>query len=316
MAGDRSLVDRWTSAARAVSRAMTRYRSGARSCDPRRGGGRQRGSTGELAQEAWGGVPEDSPWLALGYLLRGALGHHLTGEREPARGLLEEGARHAAAGFPSMQSLCLAQLRLLAIERGDWPAAESLSARARRRSNAAVSPLPHLRARVRGVRRRAGARRAGGGVSGRLERRGAAARRARGLQSLVRGRGRTALARAALRLGDLPRAQALPSDAARALQRSPDTRVVLSWDRDLPGAGGAVLGIGGGKVAPRESTAELRILQFLPTHLSFPEVAVRLCVSANTVKTHARSVYRKLDASSRGEAVARAREAGFVPTPA
>ena len=54
------------------------------------------------------------------------------------------------------------------------------------------------------------------------------------------------------------------------------------------------------------------MLQFLPTHLSFPDIAERLYVSANTVKTHARSVYRKLDASSRGEAVARARHAGLL----
>ena len=60
------------------------------------------------------------------------------------------------------------------------------------------------------------------------------------------------------------------------------------------------------------TTAELRVLQFLPSHLSFPEVAARLCVSPNTVKTHARAVYRKLDATSRAEAVARARESGLL----
>ena len=47
----------------------------------------------------------------------------------------------------------------------------------------------------------------------------------------------------------------------------------------------------------RLTTAELRVLQFLPTHLSFPEIAEQLNVSANTVKTHSRAVYRKLDAS-------------------
>ena len=60
------------------------------------------------------------------------------------------------------------------------------------------------------------------------------------------------------------------------------------------------------------TTAELRILQFLPTYLSLREIAERLYVSANTVKTHARSVYRKLGASSRGDAVVRAREAGLL----
>jgi LuxR family maltose regulon positive regulatory protein len=58
--------------------------------------------------------------------------------------------------------------------------------------------------------------------------------------------------------------------------------------------------------------AELQVLQFLPTYLSFREIAERLCVSTNTVKTHARAVYRKLDVSSRAEAVERARQAGLL----
>ena len=51
------------------------------------------------------------------------------------------------------------------------------------------------------------------------------------------------------------------------------------------------------------TTAELRVLRFLPSHLSFREIAARLHVSANTVKTQAHAVYRKLDASSRSGAV-------------
>lgn len=58
--------------------------------------------------------------------------------------------------------------------------------------------------------------------------------------------------------------------------------------------------------------AELRILRFLPTHLSFREIAGRLNVSTNTVKTQAQSVYGKLKASSRSEAVARASEIGLL----
>ena len=58
--------------------------------------------------------------------------------------------------------------------------------------------------------------------------------------------------------------------------------------------------------------AELRILQFIPTHLSFREIADRTFVSANTVKTQANAVYRKLDVRSRSEAVALARELGLL----
>ena len=58
--------------------------------------------------------------------------------------------------------------------------------------------------------------------------------------------------------------------------------------------------------------AELRILRFLPSHRSFKEIAVQLGVSANTVKTQAHAVYRKLGAASRSEAVARASQAGLL----
>jgi LuxR family transcriptional regulator, maltose regulon positive regulatory protein len=58
--------------------------------------------------------------------------------------------------------------------------------------------------------------------------------------------------------------------------------------------------------------AELRILRFLPTHLSFREIAERTYVSANTVKSQANAVYRKFDVGSRSEAVTRARELGVL----
>ena len=72
--------------------------------------------------------------------------------------------------------------------------------------------------------------------------------------------------------------------------------------------------------APRQSSgwastltaAELRLLPLLTTHLSFREIAERLFVSRNTVKTQAISVYRKLDATSRSEAIARAIELGLL----
>jgi LuxR family maltose regulon positive regulatory protein len=58
--------------------------------------------------------------------------------------------------------------------------------------------------------------------------------------------------------------------------------------------------------------AELRVLRFLPTHYSFREIAQRLQVSSNTVKTHVHAVYRKLNASSRSEAVRQAIDAGLL----
>ncbi len=64
--------------------------------------------------------------------------------------------------------------------------------------------------------------------------------------------------------------------------------------------------------APALTIAELRLLPFLPTRLSFPEIAAELFVSPYMVKSQAMSVYRKLDATSRNQAVTRSRELGLL----
>ncbi|HWM96216.1 MAG TPA: LuxR C-terminal-related transcriptional regulator [Streptosporangiaceae bacterium] len=56
------------------------------------------------------------------------------------------------------------------------------------------------------------------------------------------------------------------------------------------------------------SPCELRVLRYLPTNLSRPEIATELSVSPNTVSTHIRSIYAKLGADDRSAAVRRARE--------
>jgi LuxR family maltose regulon positive regulatory protein len=59
---------------------------------------------------------------------------------------------------------------------------------------------------------------------------------------------------------------------------------------------------------------ELKILRYLPTMLSNTEIGAESFVSLNTVKTHLRSIYRKLDASNRADAVQRARALGLLPS--
>jgi LuxR family maltose regulon positive regulatory protein len=56
------------------------------------------------------------------------------------------------------------------------------------------------------------------------------------------------------------------------------------------------------------SPSELRVLRYLPTNLSRPEIAGELSVSVNTVNTHIRNIYAKLQAQDRSSAVRRARE--------
>jgi LuxR family maltose regulon positive regulatory protein len=60
--------------------------------------------------------------------------------------------------------------------------------------------------------------------------------------------------------------------------------------------------------AEQLSWGELRVLRYLPTNLSRPEIAGELSVSPNTVNTHVRSIYAKLQVSDRSAAVQRARE--------
>ncbi len=56
------------------------------------------------------------------------------------------------------------------------------------------------------------------------------------------------------------------------------------------------------------SPGELKVLRYLPTNLSRPEIAGELSVSVNTVSTHVRSIYAKLQVRDRSSAVQRARE--------
>lgn len=64
------------------------------------------------------------------------------------------------------------------------------------------------------------------------------------------------------------------------------------------------------------TVSETRVLRYLPTHMGTPEIAAELFLSANTVKTHLRHLYRKLGAHSRREAVQRARAIGLLTAPA
>jgi LuxR family maltose regulon positive regulatory protein len=62
------------------------------------------------------------------------------------------------------------------------------------------------------------------------------------------------------------------------------------------------------------SPSELRVLRYLPTNLSRPEIAGELSVSVNTVNTHVRNIYAKLQARDRSSAVQRARELRLLST--
>jgi LuxR family maltose regulon positive regulatory protein len=58
--------------------------------------------------------------------------------------------------------------------------------------------------------------------------------------------------------------------------------------------------------------SETRVLRYLPTHLTAPEIAAELWLSVNTVNTHMRHVYAKLGVHRRHQAVNRARALGLL----
>jgi LuxR family transcriptional regulator, maltose regulon positive regulatory protein len=83
--------------------------------------------------------------------------------------------------------------------------------------------------------------------------------------------------------------------------RAPEVRARRPAERDSPEP-----------AVPSLTAAELRVLPLLATHLSFREIAAEFFVSRNTVRSQAMSVYRKLGASSRSQAVTRSRALGLL----
>jgi LuxR family maltose regulon positive regulatory protein len=125
---------------------------------------------------------------------------------------------------------------------------------------------------------------------------------------------RLELAKAHLALLDARGAGVLYREAEDIIRRRPKLGTLVAEAEDLR----AKLSTAPSQSSGWASTltaAELRLLPLLTTHLSFREIAERLFVSRNTVKTQAISVYRKLDASSRSEAIERAIELGLVDAP-
>ena len=117
---------------------------------------------------------------------------------------------------------------------------------------------------------------------------------------------------ASWRLCDVPDALARLLDADRFARRVPEAGVLAGWQERAARAARRRATADAAAPPASLTAAELRILRYLPTHLSFREIAERTFVSANTVKTQANAVYRKLDVSSRSEAVTCARALGVL----
>jgi LuxR family transcriptional regulator, maltose regulon positive regulatory protein len=122
---------------------------------------------------------------------------------------------------------------------------------------------------------------------------------------------RLELAHLELALDNPARARALLEEIDRILVHRPSLGIAgerVARLRDDLDSGRSVADGWSSELTP----AELRLLPLLAGYLSFREIAERLEISRNTVKTQAIAVYRKLDVTSRSEAVVRARELGLL----
>jgi LuxR family transcriptional regulator, maltose regulon positive regulatory protein len=129
-------------------------------------------------------------------------------------------------------------------------------------------------------------------------------------------------ARAAAETGDLVGARRVLGEVAPTAQREGAVRTFLEEGFDLSDPTAAVVpapALDGwrrpnGNVGVFEplSERELSVLRYLPSRLSNREIGDELYVSLNTVKSHLKTIYRKLDVERRDDAVRRARQMGLI----
>jgi LuxR family maltose regulon positive regulatory protein len=250
-------------------------------------------------------------WRATALVLEG-VADMLAGEADRADPILADAVEVGtdASAWPAT-STGLAERCLLAIQRGDWDQAEVLAGQAlgivqaRRLDDYIMSALVH------GVAARTALHR--GDLVGARERVARAARLRPllthaipwlAVQTLLE------LGQAYLALDDLAGARAVLRQARDILQLRPNLGILPAQVQELRSGLDTARRAAAG--ASSLTAAELRLLPLLATHLTFREIGQRLCLSHNTVKTQAISIYRKLGASSRGQAVQRVQETGLL----
>ncbi len=119
------------------------------------------------------------------------------------------------------------------------------------------------------------------------------------------------LARAHLALGEVAEARLSLADIARVLVRRPRLGSLVDDKRELSDRLAEASGAANGW-AVSLTAAELRLLPYLATHLTFPEIAAQLFVTSHTIRSQAKSIYAKFEASSRAEAIERAIKVGLL----
>ena len=267
------------------------------------------------AELALSRLPATSPWHPVSVLMHG-MAMLFSGELDRAEIILGQAAEAAVAGGATWAGVVARSERaLLALERGDLAAAESELALA----GAFVEDAPSTDYVVTAILLAVTARLAiAKGQGARARTTLVAAQRTRPLMTHALPwfavHARLELAKAHLALSDARGAATLSREADEILRRRPALGTLVAEAESVRARLSTVADQSSGW-ASTLTAAELRLLPLLTTHLSFREIAERLFVSRNTVKTQAISVYRKLDASSRSEAIERAIELGLVDAP-
>jgi LuxR family transcriptional regulator, maltose regulon positive regulatory protein len=317
LAGRPEDIERWAAAAERGLTERTLARSGAmepwlallRALLCRDGVGQMRAD----ARAAVAGLAPGSPWSATALLLEG-VADVLAGEADRADPILAHAAEVAVhVGALPAAATALAQRALIAIARRDWIQAEALAGRALEIARVGqlddyeMSPLLHAVA-ARAALHRGDVPRAQDHLAraAQLRPRLTATLPHRAVQVLLE------LARAHLALTDVAGARDLLREARIILHQRPDLGALPAQAAQLQSRLDTLSETTAG-AAPL-TTAELRLLPLLSTHLNFREIGERLYLSQHTVKCQALSVYRKLGVSSRSQAIQRVQQTGLPGT--
>jgi LuxR family maltose regulon positive regulatory protein len=266
-------------------------------------------TAGQRALELAG--PESWPfwWMA-----QSALGHalYLSGQAAGTRPQLEELVRRVpATAQPVAVVLALAVLSLLAGDQGDDDTAMALARRAATTADAqGLSAEPMCWIAYAALGRALGHQGELAEAEVQLERALEPVR----IDSMLLQRAFTLLLLAPVRRGrgDLAGARALVDQARELIKGSADPGslpvLLEQTERTLASAPHRRV-----DAAAPLSERELMVLRLLPTRLSTREISRELSVSVTTIRSQVQSIYRKLHASTRAEAVAHARELGLLP---
>jgi LuxR family maltose regulon positive regulatory protein len=262
------------------------------------------GASTRAARRALELEPEGSAWHSSSEVALG-LNLYLAGRPAEARPHLERARVEAAtAPRPGVELLALTFLSLIEREAGDQAEADALAGEARAKAERydivdypALAPMYMVTASA---------------LDRDGDRDGAIHDLEEGLR-LASLWGHTAIpaltallgARLRRSWGDLAGARALLRDAWTCVNACPDPGAL----RDQVAALEARLRsrVPRQRLSEELTTGEIAVLRLLATDLSLSDIAARLFVSINTIKTHTRHIYQKLQVPSRAQAVERAR---------